>query len=142
MASSRPGAARAGERVTIRRTVGTMAGVRSHPAGAAGARARSRDSRCAQGDLAGARAAHERALAIGELVHGPDHPSVAIAVNNLGNVLGEQGDLAGARAAYVRALAIFQHRLGEHHPHTEGARQALATLAASTNIPSSAADVP
>ncbi|MFL5337721.1 MAG: tetratricopeptide repeat protein [Geminicoccaceae bacterium] len=38
-------------------------------------------------DLAGARAAFERALAIDERVHGPDHPNVAITVNNLRLVL-------------------------------------------------------
>jgi tetratricopeptide (TPR) repeat protein len=142
MASSRPGAARAGERVTIRRTVGTMAGVRSHPAGAAGARARSRDSRCAQGDLAGARAAYERALAIDERVHGPDHPKVAMRVTNLGDVLKDQGDLAGAKAAYERALAIFRRQLGEHHRHTEFARRSLATVATSPKTSSSIVDGP
>ena len=36
------------------------------------------------GDLAGARAAFERALAIDEKSFGPDHPDVATDVNNLG----------------------------------------------------------
>ena len=57
------------------------------------------------GDLAGARAAFERALAIDEAAFGPDHPNVAIRVNNLGMVLQDMGDLAGARAAFERALA-------------------------------------
>ena len=39
------------------------------------------------GDLAGARAAFERALAIDEKSFGPDHPEVATDVNNLGVVL-------------------------------------------------------
>jgi hypothetical protein len=37
-------------------------------------------------DLAGARAAYERALRIDEAVFGPEHPNVAIRVNNLGGV--------------------------------------------------------
>ena len=37
------------------------------------------------GDLAGARAAFERALAIDEDTFGPDHPKVANVVNNLGS---------------------------------------------------------
>jgi len=48
------------------------------------------------GDLAGARAALERALGIDERVYGPDHPKVATSVNNLGSVLQDLGDLAGA----------------------------------------------
>jgi len=88
-------------------------------------------------DLAGARAALERALAIDERVRGPDHPDVAIRLSNLGSVLRDQGDLAGARAAFERALAIFQSRLGEQHPHTELVRRSLAALAAggATNLP-------
>ena len=70
-----------------------------------------------QGDLAGARAAFERALAIDERVHGPDHPDVATGVNNLGRVLQDQGDLAGARAAFERALAIDERVHGPDHPN-------------------------
>jgi tetratricopeptide (TPR) repeat protein len=67
-------------------------------------------------DLAGARAAFERALAIDEAAFGPDHPTVATFVSNLGGVLLELGDLAGARAACERALAIGQVALGPDHP--------------------------
>ena len=59
-----------------------------------------------QGDLAGARAAFERALAIDEASFGPDHPNVATDVNNLGTVLRDLGDLGRARAAFERALEI------------------------------------
>ena len=68
-------------------------------------------------DYVGARAAYERALAIGERAFGPDHPNVATGVNNLGSVLQDLGDLAGARAAFERALAIFEHVLGPDHPN-------------------------
>ncbi len=69
------------------------------------------------GDLTGARAAFERALAIAEAVYGPEHPNVATAVNNLGGVLWKLGDLAGARAAFEQAMAIFEKQLGPEHPH-------------------------
>jgi Tfp pilus assembly protein PilF len=68
-------------------------------------------------DLAGAKAAFERALAIGEAALGPDHPNVAIWVNNLGGVLQEQGDLNGAKSAYKRALAIDEAAYGLDHPN-------------------------
>ena len=68
------------------------------------------------GDLVGARAAYERALAIDEMVFGPDHPDVALRVNNLGGVLQHLGDLRAARAAYERALAILRTTYGEDHP--------------------------
>jgi len=68
-------------------------------------------------DLAGARAAYERALAIDERAFGPDHPEVATDVNNLGSVLKALGDLAGARAAFERALAIDERAFGPDHPN-------------------------
>ena len=79
----------------------------------------------AQGDLAGARAAVERALAIDEKSFGPDHPSVALDVNNLGNVLQAEEDLAGARAAYERALRILEKSLPADHPNIATAREKL-----------------
>ncbi len=63
-----------------------------------------------------ARVAFERALAIDESAFGPDHPRVAIRVNNLGLVLQALGDLAGARAAFERALAIDEAAYGPDHP--------------------------
>lgn len=44
----------------------------------------------------------ERALAIDERVYGPEHPSVAMRADNLGNGLRDLGDLAGARTNYER----------------------------------------
>jgi len=68
-------------------------------------------------DLAGARAAYERALRIDEAIYGPEHPQVATVVNNLGRVLRDLGDLAGARAACERALQIWEVSLGPEHPN-------------------------
>jgi hypothetical protein len=39
------------------------------------------------GDLAGGRTQYERALAIGEVTLGPEHPEMATRHNNLGNLL-------------------------------------------------------
>jgi tetratricopeptide (TPR) repeat protein len=79
-----------------------------------------------------ARTAHsiwERAL-------GPEHPHVAIAVNNLGLVLQALGDLAGAKACYERALRIDEAAFGPDHPNVArdvnnlgGVLQALGDLA-------------
>jgi tetratricopeptide (TPR) repeat protein len=66
--------------------------------------------------FAQAKATYERALAIGEATLGPDHPKVAIRVNNLGGVLKALGDLHGAQAHYQRALAIWEKQLGPEHP--------------------------
>ena len=51
------------------------------------------------GDLAGARAAFERALAIDEKTFGPDHPDVATDVNNLGMVLQDPGRSGGRQGS-------------------------------------------
>jgi len=66
--------------------------------------------------FADARRAYERALRIGEKAYGPDHPTVAIRVNNLGLVLHDLGDLAGAKAAHERALGIDEKAYGPDHP--------------------------
>jgi len=67
--------------------------------------------------FAEAKAAYERALAIWEKSLGPEHPYVATAVNNLGDVLQDLGDLDGAREAYQRALAIDEAAFGPDHPN-------------------------
>ncbi|MCU0838749.1 MAG: tetratricopeptide repeat protein, partial [Rhodospirillales bacterium] len=68
------------------------------------------------GDLAGARAALERALAIAVARFGPKDPRVGTVINNLGGVLKAMGDLAGARAHYEGALAIDEAAYDPHHP--------------------------
>ncbi|MCB9112485.1 MAG: tetratricopeptide repeat protein [Anaerolineales bacterium] len=68
-------------------------------------------------DYIGAKAAYERALKIDEAAFGPDHPKVAIRVNNLGSVLQALGDHAGAKAAFERALKIDEAVFGPDHPN-------------------------
>ncbi len=53
-------------------------------------------------ELTTARVAFARALQIDEAVYGPNHPEVAIRVNNLGGVLRADGDLEGVQAAFER----------------------------------------
>ena len=58
-----------------------------------------------------------RALAIDEKALGPDHPDVAIRLNNLAVLLSAERRLRGSRALR-RALAIGEKALGSDHPHT------------------------
>jgi tetratricopeptide (TPR) repeat protein len=66
--------------------------------------------------LTEAQAAYERALSIDEAAYGPDHPEIAIDVNNLGLVLHERGELDAAQAAHERALQIAEAAHGPDHP--------------------------
>jgi tetratricopeptide (TPR) repeat protein len=79
-------------------------------------------------EFAEAKVAYERALAIDEAAFGPDHPRVAIRVNNLGDVLQDLGDLVGARAAHERALAIWEKQLGPEHPNVASAVNNLGSV--------------
>jgi len=67
-------------------------------------------------DLAGAKRALQRAVAVAEAAYGPEHPEVATDVSNLGDVLHEMGDLDGARMCFERALGIDEAALGPEHP--------------------------
>ena len=58
----------------------------------------------------------ERALAIFEVAYGPDHPSVAIRLNNLAGALRELGHPGQARPLFERALAIAEAVYGPDHP--------------------------
>jgi tetratricopeptide (TPR) repeat protein len=68
-------------------------------------------------EFAAAQHALERAVAIAEANHGPDHPTVATYLNNLGDVLRDLGDLAGARAHFERALRIDEAVYGPDDPN-------------------------
>ena len=70
------------------------------------------------GDLEGAHAAFERALAIDEAALGQDHPSVARDANNLAGVLKDMGDGFSAKEALTWALSIYTKALGPDHPTT------------------------
>lgn len=68
------------------------------------------------GDVDGAIAHWERALALWTAANGAAHPDLARVHNNLGAAYGDRGDHARAIAAYARALAIWEPTLGDGHP--------------------------
>ncbi len=63
--------------------------------------------RAGQGDLEGARALIERALALAEATHGPNHPSVAESSLNLGVLSTYEGRFADGEVPLRRALDIL-----------------------------------
>lgn len=56
------------------------------------------------------------ALAVDELIHQPEHPTIAIRLNNLGELFETLGDLNGAKERYEKALANNQLYYGRNHP--------------------------
>jgi tetratricopeptide (TPR) repeat protein len=67
-------------------------------------------------ELQQARLLLRRALAIREAAFGPDHPDVAMSLNNLGHVRYDVGDVTGAKADFERALAIQEAVYGSDNP--------------------------
>lgn len=78
--------------------------------------------------FAEARAMFETAILLGEEAHGPDDPTVALRVNNLGIVLLAQGDLPGARKRIERALRIDEAAFGPDHPAVAARVNNLGTV--------------
>jgi tetratricopeptide (TPR) repeat protein len=66
--------------------------------------------------LAEARPLAERALTITEAAYGPDHPTVAIRLNNLAIILQDLGQAAEARPLAERVLTIDEAAYGPDHP--------------------------
>ena len=74
-----------------------------------------------------------RALAIDEKSFGPDHPNVAIDLNNLAQLLQATNRLAEAEPLMRRDVAIFvefPRRTGHRHPHLDAAFANYAGLLA------------
>ncbi len=69
----------------------------------------------AQGRFAEAEPLFKRALAIREEALGPEHPAVAINLNNLALLYWSQGKYAEAEPLYKRSLAILEKALGPEH---------------------------
>ena len=74
-----------------------------------------------------------RALAIDEQSYGPDHPKVAIRLNNLAELLQATNWLAEAEPLMRRALAIDEKRYGPDHPNVANRLNNLARLLQETN---------
>ena len=73
------------------------------------------------------------AIEISEKSLGPDHPSVAIRLNNLGQLLQDTNRLADAEPLMRRALAIAEQSLGPDHPSVGTCLHNLAQLLQATN---------
>lgn len=59
---------------------------------------------------------------------GPDHPSVASALNNLASLYKEQARYGDSEPLYKRALAIREKTLGRDHPDVAQSLNNLADL--------------
>ncbi|MEW5740562.1 MAG: tetratricopeptide repeat protein [Myxococcota bacterium] len=78
--------------------------------------------------LAAALADFERALELQQSRLGPEHPDVAMTLNNLGVVLGRLGRQDEAIATYEKSLAIHLAIEGPGHPNTATAQHNLGVL--------------
>ena len=58
----------------------------------------------------------KKALEVAEKNVGPDHPDVAVSLNNLALLYDTQGRYAQAEPLYKRSLAILEKSLGPDHP--------------------------
>ncbi|WP_437965706.1 CHAT domain-containing tetratricopeptide repeat protein [Sorangium sp. So ce260] len=70
----------------------------------------------------------ERALALVESAHGPEHPAVAEVLNLLAGMFRNKGDLARTETLARRALAIKEKTLGAEHPEVAALLDNLAVL--------------
>ena len=78
--------------------------------------------------LTDARRLLERALAIDEAAYGPDHPDVAVRLNNLATIRKDLGQPEEARSLQERALAITEAAYGPDHPDVAVRQSNLALI--------------
>ena len=84
-------------------------------------------------EFAAAEPLYRRALEIDEASYGPDHPEVAIRLNNLAALLQATNRLSEAEPLIRRALAIDETALGPDHPKVAIRLNNLANLLRATN---------
>ncbi|MBP1748989.1 MAG: Kinesin light chain [Deltaproteobacteria bacterium] len=70
----------------------------------------------------------QHSLTIREKTLGPDHPDVAISLNNLAELYRQQGRYAEAEPLFQRSLAIWEKALGPFHPDVAISLNNLAGL--------------
>jgi tetratricopeptide (TPR) repeat protein len=70
----------------------------------------------------------ERAIAMDEAVHGPDHPDVAARLGNLALIDRDLGELGAARRYAERALTIHEAAYGPDHPAVAADLSTLALV--------------
>jgi tetratricopeptide (TPR) repeat protein len=87
----------------------------------------------AKADYAEAEQLKRRALAIGDRCYGPDHPEVAIRLNNLASLFRDTNRPAEAEPLMRRALAIDEASSGPDHPDVAIRLNNLAQVLKATN---------
>jgi tetratricopeptide (TPR) repeat protein/DNA-binding XRE family transcriptional regulator len=75
-----------------------------------------------------AEALYQRAIRVGELALGPEHPQVATSLNGLGRLYREHGKQKQAEALFQRALAIREKALGPMDPQVAYVLHNLAEI--------------
>ena len=80
----------------------------------------------------------QRALAIWEKVLGPEHPDVALSLNNLALLYHAQGQYAEAQPLYQRALAILEKTMSPEHPKVAACLKNYAFLLRNMDRPEEA----
>ena len=70
----------------------------------------------------------EEALAVAEKTFDPDHPDVAISLDNLAMVYQAQGRYSEAESLHKRALGIYEKALRPDHPHVATVCENMAEL--------------
>ncbi len=81
-----------------------------------------------QGKYKDAELLSQRALAICERIQGPDHPEVAVKVNNLGIIYSDQGRYAEAEQLFRRAIEIREKAGEADHPWIAQSLSSLGAL--------------
>ncbi len=81
-----------------------------------------------KGKYAEAEPLYRRSLEIKEKVLGPDHPDVAISLNNLAALYEKQGKYVEAEPLHKRSLEIREKALGRDHPDVANSLHNLAVL--------------
>jgi tetratricopeptide (TPR) repeat protein len=70
----------------------------------------------------------EQCLSLSEQRFGPNYPTVASSLNNLGSLYESQGKYEEAEPLFLRSLAIREKQLGENHPDVASSLNNLAGL--------------
>jgi tetratricopeptide (TPR) repeat protein len=82
----------------------------------------------ARGQYQEAEPLRQEALAIGEKLHGVNHPNTVYLLNNLANLYWDRGKYDEAEPLYQRALAIREKVLGPEHPDTVRVKKNYSNL--------------
>ena len=83
----------------------------------------------------------KKALEVAQNNVGPDHPSVAVSLNNLALLYDTQGQYAQAEPLYKRSLAITEKALGSDHPDVAMRLENLAALYRATKREAQASEL-